>query len=153
MYQIFQNFESLYNILHILTQVTQTSCLVTHFCAQAVFKVSVSNTIPTHKMIKFEIILVLDVPESVKRIRLTESFRRVNMRSILHFFAQLPSPPSPPRHVSKNIFRCVRKKKFKEISQTSFKKFRKHLSKNFKNIFRKIPAPPAGLEKSSFWKG
>ena len=50
-YQIFQNFESLYNILHILTQVIQTSCLVTNFCAQAVFKVPVSNTFPTHKTI------------------------------------------------------------------------------------------------------
>ena len=66
----FQNFESLYNILHILTQVIQTSCLVTHFCAQAVFKLPVSNTFLTHKRIKkFEIILVLDVPECVKRIR------------------------------------------------------------------------------------
>ena len=77
MYQIFQNFESLYNILHILTQVIQTSCLVTHFCAQAVFNVPVSNTFPTHKTIYFEIILVLDVPECVKRIRLTESFRQI----------------------------------------------------------------------------
>ena len=50
-YQIFQNFENLYNILHILTQVIQTLCLVTHFCAQAVFKVPVSNTFPTHKTI------------------------------------------------------------------------------------------------------
>ena len=50
-YQIFQNFESLYNILHILTQLIQTSCLVTHFCAQAVFKVPFSNTFPTHKTI------------------------------------------------------------------------------------------------------
>ena len=50
-YQIFQNFESLYNIIHILTQVIQTSCLVTHFCAQAVFKVPVSNTFPTYKTI------------------------------------------------------------------------------------------------------
>ena len=50
-YQIFQNFEGLYNILHILTQVIQTSCLLTHFCAQAVFKVPVSNTFPTHKTI------------------------------------------------------------------------------------------------------
>ena len=47
-YQIFQNFESLYHILHILTQAIQKSCLVTHFCAQAVFKVPVSNTFPTH---------------------------------------------------------------------------------------------------------
>ena len=76
MYQIFQNFERLYNILHILTQAIQTSCLVTHFCAQAVFKAPVSNTFPTHKTIYFEIILVLDVPECVKRIRLTESFRQ-----------------------------------------------------------------------------
>ena len=44
-------------------------CLVTHFCAQAVFKLPVSNTFLTHKRIKFEIILVLDVPECVKRIR------------------------------------------------------------------------------------
>ena len=50
-HQIFQNFESLYNIVHILTQAIQTSCLVTHFCAQAVFKVPVSNTFPTHKTI------------------------------------------------------------------------------------------------------
>ena len=50
-YQMFQNFESLYNILHILTQVIQTSCLVTHFYAQAVFKVPVNNTFPTHKTI------------------------------------------------------------------------------------------------------
>ena len=50
-YQIFQIVESLYNILHILTQVIQTSSLVTHFCAQAVFKVPVSNTFPTHKTI------------------------------------------------------------------------------------------------------
>ena len=76
-YQIFPNFESLYNILHILTQVIQTSCLVTHFCAQVVFKVSVSNTFPTHKTRQFEIILVLDVPECVKRIRPTESFRQI----------------------------------------------------------------------------
>ena len=48
-YQIFQNFASLYNILHILTQVIQTSCLVTHFCAQAVFKVPVNNTFPIQK--------------------------------------------------------------------------------------------------------
>ena len=75
--QIFQNFEILYNILHILTQVIQTSCLVTHFCAQAVFKVPVSNTFPIHKTILFEIILVLDVPEGVKRIRLTERFRQI----------------------------------------------------------------------------
>ena len=51
MNQIFQNFESLYNILHILTQVIRTSCLVTHFCAQAVLKVPLSNTFPTHKTI------------------------------------------------------------------------------------------------------
>ena len=50
-YQIFQNFGSLYKILHILTQLIQTSCLVTHFCAQAVFKVPVNNTLPTHKTI------------------------------------------------------------------------------------------------------
>ena len=37
-HQIFQNFESLYNIVHILTQLIQTSRLVTHFCVQAVFK-------------------------------------------------------------------------------------------------------------------
>ena len=49
--QNFQNYESLYNMLHILTQVIQTSCLVTHFCAQAVFKEPVSNTFPTHKTI------------------------------------------------------------------------------------------------------
>ena len=44
LYQIFQNFESLYNIHHILTQVIQTSFLVTHLCAQAVFKVPVIAT-------------------------------------------------------------------------------------------------------------
>ena len=44
-------FESLYNILHILTQLIQTSCLVTHFCAQAVFKVTFSNIFATHKTI------------------------------------------------------------------------------------------------------
>ena len=77
MHQIFQNFESFYNILHILTQVIQTSSLVTHFCMQAIFKVFVSNTFPTHKTIYFKIILVLDVPEKVKPIRLTESFRQI----------------------------------------------------------------------------
>ena len=50
-HQTFQNFESLYNTLHILTQVIQTSCLVTHFCAQAVFKVPVNNTFPTRRTI------------------------------------------------------------------------------------------------------
>ena len=50
-HQIFQNFERLYNILHILTQAIQTSCLVPDFCAQAVFKVPVSNTFSTHKTI------------------------------------------------------------------------------------------------------
>ena len=79
MYQIFQNFESLYNILHILTQVIQTSCLVTHFCAQVVFKVPVNNTFPTKKKTDLirNMILVLDVPECVKRIRLTESSRQI----------------------------------------------------------------------------
>ena len=33
------------------------------------------NTFPTHKTIQFEIMLVLDVPEGVKVIRLIESFR------------------------------------------------------------------------------
>ena len=46
----------------------KTSCLVTQ---------SVSNTFPTHKTIYFEIVLVLDVPECVKRIRLTEGFRQI----------------------------------------------------------------------------
>ena len=50
-HQIFQNFESFYKILHTLTQLIQTACLVTHFCAQAVFKVPFSNTFPTHKTI------------------------------------------------------------------------------------------------------
>ena len=49
--QIFQNFESSYNILNILTQLIQTSCLVTQFCAQTVFKLPFSNTFPTHKTI------------------------------------------------------------------------------------------------------
>ena len=71
----FQNFESFYNIPHTLTKLIQTACLVTYFCAQAVFKVPLSNTFPTHKTIQFKIILVLDVPEGVKLIGLTESFR------------------------------------------------------------------------------
>ena len=50
-HQIFQNFESFYNKPHTLTQLIQTACLVTHFCAQAVFKVPFSNTFPTHETI------------------------------------------------------------------------------------------------------
>ena len=76
-YQIFQNFESLYNILHIFTQVIQTLCLVTRFCVEAISRVPVSNTFPTHKTIRIEIILVLDVPECVEHIRLTESFHQI----------------------------------------------------------------------------
>ena len=45
----FSKLASLYNILHILTQVIQTSCLVINFCAQAVFKVPVNNAFPTQK--------------------------------------------------------------------------------------------------------
>ena len=94
MYQIFQNFESLYNILHILTEVIQTSCLVTHFCAQAVFKVPVSNTFPTPKTIYLNRkILVLDVPECVERIRLTESFRHIYaLVSLARIFQLIDTP-------------------------------------------------------------
>ena len=49
MHQIYQNFESLYNILHILTQLIQTSCLVNYFGMQVFFKVPFTNTFRTQK--------------------------------------------------------------------------------------------------------
>ena len=51
-------------------------CLVIYFCAQAVCKVLFSCTFPTQKKIKFYIIWVLDVPEGVKFLWVTESFRQ-----------------------------------------------------------------------------
>ena len=101
MYQIFQNFESLYNILHILTQVDQTSCLVTHFCAQAVFKVPVNNTFPTHKT---------RCPEGVKRIELTESFRQccalVSLARIFQCVNFFFDTPCKYRSLSQNFYIC-----------------------------------------------
>ena len=47
-----------------------------YFCAQAVCKVLFSCTFPTQKKIKFYIIWVLDVPEGVKFLWVTESFRQ-----------------------------------------------------------------------------
>ena len=52
-HQIVQNFDSLYNILHILIQLIQISFLVTYFCAQAVVEVLFSNTFPTQKKVEF----------------------------------------------------------------------------------------------------
>ena len=43
-HQNFQDFDSLDNILHILTQFIQMSCLMTRFCAQAIFKVPFRDT-------------------------------------------------------------------------------------------------------------
>ena len=47
-----------------------------YFCAQAVCKVLFSDTFPTQKKIKFYIIRVLDVPEGVKPLWVTEIFRQ-----------------------------------------------------------------------------
>ena len=47
-----------------------------YFCAQAVCKVLFSYTFPTQKKIKFYVIWVLDVPEGVKLLWVTESFRQ-----------------------------------------------------------------------------
>ena len=46
-----KTLEACTTLLHILTQVIQTSCSVTYSCVQAVFKMPVSNTFPTHKTI------------------------------------------------------------------------------------------------------
>ena len=48
--------------------IIQTSCLVTCFCAQAVFKLPFTNRVPTQKKIEFWIISVLDVPADVKTL-------------------------------------------------------------------------------------
>ncbi len=76
MHQIPQNFESLYNKLHILTRSDQIAQIKTYFCAQAIFIVPSSNTFPTLEKTHFKINLVLDVPEGAKLPRLTESFRK-----------------------------------------------------------------------------
>ena len=48
-HQTFRNFDGLYNILHIFAQLIQISCLTSHFCVQAVFKVPLHNIFPTKK--------------------------------------------------------------------------------------------------------
>ena len=47
-----------------------------HFRAQANFRVHFGNQFPALKMIDFQIILMLDVPRSVKHPRQPESFRK-----------------------------------------------------------------------------
>ena len=69
----FRNFDILYSILNILTLIIQIFCLVTYFCAQAVFEMPFSNTFLTQKEIEFQIVLVLD---GVKLLQVTERFRQ-----------------------------------------------------------------------------
>ena len=38
---------------------------MTYFCAQAVFKVPFSNRFPAQKMIEFQIVVILGIPEGV----------------------------------------------------------------------------------------
>ena len=59
-----------------------------------------------------------------------------------------PSLLISPRQ--QKTFSAASAKKIQENFANIFQKFRKHLSKKFTNIFRKIPAPPFGFGKSSF---
>ena len=52
-FQIFWNFDSLYNILYILTQLIQISCLMIHFCAQAGLKCLSITHFPVKKATEF----------------------------------------------------------------------------------------------------
>ena len=50
-----------------------------NFRAQAIFTVPFGNQFPALKMIDFQIILMLDVPRSVKHPRQSKSFRKFRL--------------------------------------------------------------------------